>query len=109
MPEVFTRMVFPIVALDSALATVVPAAVVVVVPGEPAGDRGSVVGEELGEDDPQAAVIRPTTATAARAMSDLVALRRGAGRLGDCECAAVVIGVKYLPQGGPSAHCGFLT
>src|SRR5579864_1090518 len=107
MPEVFTRMVFPIAALDTALATVVPAAGLVVVAAAPAGDGASVVAVVLGDDEPQAAVIRATTATAPRAVSDVVALRRSAGRAGDGDCASVVIGIGYLPQAGHLVRCGF--
>jgi hypothetical protein len=81
------------VELDTAFTTVVPAAAALVVAeGDPAGDWASVVAVLLGVDEPQAAAIRPTTATAATAVSDRVTLDRRAGRAGDGECVSVIIG-----------------
>jgi hypothetical protein len=73
MPEELTRMGPPILALETALATSVPAALVVA--DVPAGDAAVVVVafEALGVDDPQAAAMRPTRATAPRAVMDRVA------------------------------------
>jgi hypothetical protein len=105
MPDGFTRMVLPIVVLDSAFTTVLSAPAGFVVPeGAPAGDRGIVVGDpEVPGDEPQAAAVRPTTTTTTTAVSGLVAPRRRAGRLGDVEFTSVIIGAiaslrTYLPE-----------
>jgi hypothetical protein len=63
----------------------------------------------LGDDDPQAAVIRPTTATAATAVSGVPARRRSGRRAGDGEGVWVVIGVRFLPEDEPAARRGSLS
>ena len=83
MPEVLTKMVLPILALDMALATTWLEAAVV--PGLPAAawvsDGDDLAPEAFGVDEPQAAAMRATTATAATAATDRVAPRRSPGRV----------------------------
>jgi hypothetical protein len=66
----------------------------------PAGDAAVVEvlddPEALGVDDPQAAAMRPTTATPATAVMDRVARRRSAGRACVWALASLIIGRTSL-------------
>jgi hypothetical protein len=94
-------MELPRVALDMASATVWAALPEPVVP---AGVAAVVeLDLALGVDDPQAAAMRPTTATAARADRGRATFRRRGGRDCDGVLAALSIG-RYLPEDGLSAR-----
>jgi len=83
----------PILAFETVVATTWPAPPVV--PVAPAGDAAVVdepdVPEAFGVDDPHAAAMRPTTVTAARAVTGRAVRRRGAGRGCDGVVASLIM------------------